>query len=477
MALDSLAAQLTSKKFLFQSARCREKGPPRGRAGGGRAVFHPQQSRSGAIFCRRNTGHVDSRGRVVFGYGMRASFFRGALGLAAVVGGMALLAEDWPCFRGPRHDGISRETNWTCDWPASGPPRRWTAEVGTGFSGVSVAAGRAFTMGNRRNHDTVWCLDAESGKTLWRHTYPSKLAPRYYEGGPGATPTVDGERVYTLSKHGRLFCFATADGRVLWEEDLPKRYGVTPPTWGFAGSPFIHNRLLLLNVGGAGMALDKLTGRPVWTSTTNITGYATPVPCRWRKQDVVLLFGARALRGVRVSDGQTLWQFRWKSGWDVNAADPVLWGNRVFISSYDQGGALLDLTPRGPKPLWQHLSMSNQFNACVLLDGFLYGINGNTDIKLKDLRCVEFATGRIAWKHQGPGLGSLIAAGGRLLILSDRGELVVAEPSPQAFRPLARARILSGRCWTAPTLAHGRLYARNSRGRLVCVDLRPPGRR
>lgn len=387
-------------------------------------------------------------------------------------------AGDWPCFRGPDHNGISPERDWSTNWPAAGPPILWRTSVGIGFSGISVADGRCFTLGNRKHEDVVWCFDALTGEPRWQNRYPSKLAPQYYEGGPGATPTVDGDRVYTLSKHGRLFCLGAADGQVIWERDLSATLNLHPPRWGFSGSPLISGNLLLLNAGGAGTALDKLTGRPVWTSTTNFPGYATPLPFRPPSggDQLALIFGAKALHAVRVNDGHAAWRFPWPTRWDINIADPIVAGSRVFISSFEHGGAVLDLSRGKPVPLWRDLSLSNHFSSSVLLNGFLYGVNGNTDIKLRDLRCVEFSTGRIAWKHEGLGLGSLIAAGGRLLILGEHGELVVADPSPLEFRPVARAKILSGRCWTAPTLANGLLYARNSRGRLVCVDLRrkPP---
>ena len=116
---------------------------------------------------------------------------------------MEARAADWPRYRGPNLDGISTETGWSVDWPATGPKQLWKTNVGIGFSSISVADGRAYTMGNRDNQDTVYCFDAASGQVLWKHSYPSKLDPKYYDGGPSATPTIDAGRVYTLSKEGR----------------------------------------------------------------------------------------------------------------------------------------------------------------------------------------------------------------------------------------------------------------------------------
>src|SRR5919108_3155000 len=154
--------------------------------------------------------------------------------------GLSLLAAcplpalDWHRWRGPDANGISRETDWMAQWPAEGPNRVWKANVGTGFSSVAVSGGRVYTMGNQGKQDTVVCLDANTGAVRWKHAYDAPMDPKYYEGGPSATPTVDGERVYTLSKRGVAFCLETATGRVVWSKNLTRDLGVEIPTWGFA---------------------------------------------------------------------------------------------------------------------------------------------------------------------------------------------------------------------------------------------------
>src|SRR3954447_26373896 len=148
-----------------------------------------------------------------------------------------LQGDDWPHWRGPALNGISKERGWSTSWPAEGPKQLWKASVGTGFSSFAVASGRVFTLGNQKETDTVYCFDAENGNLIWKHSYACPLDPIYYEGGPGSTPSVDGERVYTLSKRAQLFCFEAATGKVLWERDLTKETGAQKPRWGFAGSP------------------------------------------------------------------------------------------------------------------------------------------------------------------------------------------------------------------------------------------------
>ncbi|HKS38468.1 MAG TPA: PQQ-binding-like beta-propeller repeat protein [Verrucomicrobiae bacterium] len=381
---------------------------------------------------------------------------------------------DWPHWRGPDLNGISRE-KVTASWPAEGPRQLWKASVGIGFSSVAVAQGRVFTLGNKDETDTVYCFDAETGKELWTHAYLCPIDPKYYEGGPGSTPTVEGGRVYTLSKRGHLFCFEAAAGTVIWQKNLMEELGVKKPEWGFAGSPLVEGNLLVLNLGGAGTAIDKATGKIVWTSDTNAAGYATPVPFTAGDERCVAIFSGKALVGVRVKDGRELWRHPWVTKWDINSADPILVGDKLFVSTFDRGCALLQLTGVAPKVVWENKNMANHFNSCVYLNGFFYGIDGNTDQPAKDLRCVDGKTGDVKWKYDGPGLGSLMAADGKLIVLSERGELAVAEASPDAFKPLARAQVLGGKCWTTPVLANGRLYCRNARGDLVCLDVRTTG--
>lgn len=380
-------------------------------------------------------------------------------------------ADDWPRWRGPNLNGTSQEKGWSTSWPKEGPRQLWKASVGIGFSSISVAQSRVFTLGNADEIDTVFCFEAESGKELWKHAYACPLDAKFYEGGPGSTPTVDGDKVFTLGKRGQLFCFEAASGRIVWQKDLMAELGVKKPEWGFAGSPLVDGRLLILNAGGAGTALDKRDGKIVWTSDTNAAGYATPVPFVSEGERCVAILSNKALWAVRIRDGHPIWRHAWVTKWDINAPDPIVVTDQLFISTFDRGGALLKLGKGEPTTVWQNQSLANHFNSCVCVNGFLFGVHGNTDQPERDLRCVDLATGQVKWKQAGFGLGALMSADGKLIILSDRGELIVAEANPKSFRPLARAQVLGGKCWTVPVLANGRVYCRNAQGTLVCLDL------
>jgi outer membrane protein assembly factor BamB len=384
--------------------------------------------------------------------------------------GSSALALDWPRWRGPEMNGISKEKNWTTVWPKEGPKQLWKANVGIGFSSVSVSEGSLFTMGNNNDRDTVYCFDAATGKELWKHTYAEPLDPRYYEGGTSCTPTVDGQTVYTLSRKGKVFAFAADSGKIRWQREIAKEHGLTIPEWGFAGAPLVEGELLVLNGGTHGLALKKSDGTLVWSTGKDSSGYATPVPFRSESGRALAVFGWRTLAAVTLKEGKLLWEIPWKTEYDINAADPIIAGDKMFVSSgYRKGGALLKLNGE-PKTIWANQNMHNQLNSSVLIEKHLYGISGQSGHGA-DLRCVESETGKVVWTEKTPGFGALMAAADKLIVLSEKGELIVCAATPEKFQPLARAQVLGGKCWTVPVLANGRIYCRNVQGSLVCVDV------
>jgi outer membrane protein assembly factor BamB len=383
-------------------------------------------------------------------------------------------AGDWPQFRGPEGNGASRETNWMTNWPAAGLTPRWRANVGTGFCAVAVSGGRLFTLGNSNDVDTVYGIDARTGRTLWTHSYASEIWPFLYEGGPNATPTVRGGSVYTLGRHGEFICFEAASGRIRWRKQLHTELGLAEPRWGFSSPPLMmEGDRLYLNAGTRGLALDAATGRVLWQTGPEAAAYARPVPTTLEGESALLIFGPQSLAAVTAEDGRLLWEYPWRTPNQVNTVEPLVLGKRVFLSSpYGYGGGVLEMSKTGATEVWKHKEMANHFATCLLIDGYLYGIHGN-DGRDARLKCLDFATGEVRWTYEGLGLGSIIAAGARFIALSDRGELMWSEISTKGFEPKARARVLGGKCWTPPALANGLLYCRNARGELVCIDLAP----
>ena len=373
----------------------------------------------------------------------------------------AALAADWPQWRGPNRNGISAETGWA---PTSSPRRVWSAQLGQGFSSVAVVGGRVYTMGNSAGKDWIHCLNAGTGKPIWQHTFPSTAGN--YE-GPRATPTVSGGRVYTLNRHGIAHCLNANTGKPVWQTDVRGLLNAETPGWGFGGSPLLHGSLVLYNVGTAGAALNKDTGKLAWGSGPQLASYASPVPFTAGGQSGVAFFVAWGIVAVNPINGKPLWQHPWQTANEVNAADPLFSGDTVFISSnYGKGGALLRVGKGTPKVAWENRNMKNHFSTSVILGGNIYGNDENT------LKCLDLASGEERWRLRGIGKGGIIAADGKLIVLAERGELIFIEATPAAYKEIARANVMRGTCWTHPVLANGFIYCRSHEGELVCVDVR-----
>ncbi len=377
-------------------------------------------------------------------------------------------ASDWPRWRGPDGNGVSSETEWKPQALAR-PKFKWRGQVGVGHSAVSVAGKRLYTMGNQGGQDVVSCLDAETGKVIWRFPYP---CPAGSFPGPRATPVLDGAFLYTLSRKGDALCLDAETGRPKWAKDLVKEHKAQQTDYGLCGSPLVLGDAVIYNALESGVALNKLTGEKIWTGAAGPGAYATPVPFKSQGKDCVAIFGARSLFVVDAATGQKLSTFAWPTQFDANAADPLHFDGKLFITSaWEQGCALLDVSGGAARALWQNKNLRGHFSSPVYLDGYIYGIDDNTPNG--QLRCVDARTGEGKWAQKG-GFESMSAAGGKLLAIDKKGLLTVAEAVPAGYKEVAKAAVLSGQAknWTAPVLAHGLLYCRNGDGDLVCLDLR-----
>jgi outer membrane protein assembly factor BamB len=401
----------------------------------------------------------------------------------AIAAGLPVWANDWPQWRGPARNGISSEPI-SRHWAAEGPKVRWAAWVGTGFSGVAVAQGRAYTLGNTNTEDTVWCFDARAGDVLWKQRYTAQLSPQWYEGGPGATPTVVGDHVFTISKWGDVFCFDAKTGSIAWQRDL-RQQGIKPNRWGFAGSPLVWRDRVIFNAGSAGTALDRATGRVVWSNGTNTTGYASPVLFPSGQEELVLIFGADHLVALDPQTGAERWRYPWKTDWDTNNSDPIVDDDRIFLSSFSRGCSLLSLRHGVPEPVYDSKAICNNLSPGVLLGSFYYVFSGEAK-KETQLRCFDLSSGQVKWATPEPAFGSLLVANGTLVVLTEKGELLLYGNTRQAGgakliraepirpEPICHAKILNGTCWTPPSLANGLLYVRSAKGEVRCLDVTEP---
>lgn len=376
---------------------------------------------------------------------------------------MVLAWTDWAHFRGPHYDGISRE-------PASANElkEQWRADVGTGFSSIIAVGGHIYTLGNMDQHDVLWCLRVDSGEVVWQARYPEPLDPNMYEGGPNATPTYAQGLVFTLSKKGQLKAFDASSGKQVWSRGAAE-FEAIPPIWGYSGSATVVGDTVIYNVGDRGLALVAKTGERLWSSSGQGAGYATAIPLQIGKRQAVLMMAGNELLALAVDDGSVLWRYPWSTSYNVNAATPTMEGQRVFISSgYGHGGALLDIRGKQPSKVWENKNLRNHFSNSVMVGGFIYGVDGQSGGR-GTLTCLDGNTGAVRWQERSLRFGSVLVAGEMMMVLDERGTLIRCAVSPEGFREIDRMQILPKKCWTVPTYANGRLFARDARGHLVCM--------
>ena len=377
-------------------------------------------------------------------------------------------AADWPRWRGPTLNGISTEKGWNANW-ATPPKVLWRANVGLGYSSFAVAGGRVYTQGNSGNQDTIFCFDAATGKEIWKHSYAEDKGARYHQGGTNTTPAVDGGAVYTVSKSGWAYCLDAATGKEKWKVNVLRAIGAKMPEWGLGSSPLVLGKLVILNAGATGTALNKDTGAVVWKSAGNKkAGYASAVPYRTGNSWGVAIFSGTEAVGVNASNGQVFWRYPWKTKYDVNSADLIISGQTIFLTSgYNRGCTLLRFTGSGLKPVYENKALRAQQNSPVLIGGHLYGIDG--DARRFTLKCVELATGKVKWK--GDNIAALMAADGKLICQGETGQLYLVAADPAGYKKLAETSVFREPSWSTPVLANGRIYTRGHRGTVVCVDV------
>lgn len=381
-------------------------------------------------------------------------------------------ASDWPNFRGPNYDGIYNESGLKLDFRANSPKIAWKAKVKTGFSSITTSKGKVYTMGHSGGKDYVYCLDDRSGREVWVKSYKAQLQPNMYEGGPNSTPTVHDGLVYTFGKHGQFYCWDANRGTKKWSVNVSEKYGYEAPAWGFTSSPFISGDLVILNAGSAGIAFNRKSGKVVWKSSEGRAAYASGVPYKASSKDAFLLFSKNTLNCLETKSGKKIWSIGWETAHDVNSGDPVVAGKDIFISSgYGKGGGLVAATASSARFKWNNRAMRNHFSSSVISKGFIYGIDGNTGDSNAGLKCIDLSNGEEKWSKS-LGFGSLTMANDKLLILTEKGQVISVNASSSGYVDNGRKQVLGGRCWTSPIVSNGSFYARNAKGDLVKYKLK-----
>jgi outer membrane protein assembly factor BamB len=394
---------------------------------------------------------------------------------------MALHADDWPQWLGPHRNGVSAEKGLLAAFPKAGPTIVWQRDIGEGFSGPIVSGDRLILFHRVENDATVECLNAGTGKPIWKFTYPTDYQDALSKGnGPRSTPLISGNKVVALGAEGMLVCLSLEDGKKIWARSLAKDYKTPLGYFGIGTSPVVEQNLVLVNVGGkqAGIvAFDLDTGNEVWKATSDPGSYSSPTLCTIDGKRLAVFFTRTGAVVLEPKIGKVLFEKRFRSRMDasVNAATPLVIGDLAFFTaSYDVGALLLKLKKDGADEVWADEEiMASQYNTSVYHDGHIYGFNGRVDSRTPpSFRCFELKTKKVKWDKAEFGNGSMILADGKLIVLTEDGTLHLVQATPFAFRETASARILdSGPCRAQIALANGRLYARDQR-KLVCVDLK-----
>jgi len=408
------------------------------------------------------------------------------IGFACLVGSQ-LPAADWPQWRGPTRDGISKETGLLKAWPADGPKLLWQVkDLGSGYSTPSIAGGRIYVMANSSNdEESVKALDVKDGKQVWSVRIGKVGNPGQRPNYPGArsTPTVDGTNIYALGSDGDLVCLEAASGKTIWAKNLRTDFGGKPGTWAYSESPLIDGDVLVCTPGGADatvVALKKKSGEVVWKSDIGggDAGYASIVVAEVGGVKEYVAYIASGLLGLQADNGKLLWRYdKTKGSMGMSIMTPVVADGLIYSGAGRVGGGAVKIKAEGgtvkAEEAYFDTKLPTAIGGAVLIGDYLYGSGGQT------LVCADFKTGQIKWSDKSAAPGALCYADQRLYLHGENGAVVLLEATPEAYREHGRltppdSPALANqmeKTWAYPVIADGHLFVRNKEA-LWCYDIK-----
>ena len=420
-------------------------------------------------------------------------------------------ADDWPQWFGPQRDGVWRETGIVDRLPDA-PDYRWRVPIGAGYAGPAVANGRVFVTdrqlasnasnpedpfqtGRIAGTERVICLDEKTGEQLWLHEYDCPYTVSY-AAGPRATPTVDGDCVYTLGTEGNLLCLDAATGEVKWGRDFKEDFGAKTTTWGWASAPLIHGDHVISLVGGDGslvVAFDKSTGEEAWRAlSAEEPGYGAPMIFKFDEKEHLIIWHSDGIASLDPATGSSNWNHDWAIRYALTAPSPRQAGDRLFFTTFYNGSRMLDLSTGEPELLWKSAKVSEKdtdklhsiISSPVISGGMIFGV-----CSYGQLRGLDLATGERIWEElevvAGPkqerwGNAFIIPHEDRFFLFTEQGDLALADMSRDGYTELGRMHIIEADnndartrkvVWSHPAFANGHVIVRNST-EIVSVSLR-----
>jgi outer membrane protein assembly factor BamB len=419
--------------------------------------------------------------------------------LACLLVSSPLVADDWPQWRGPTRDGVWHESGVIERFPAPRLELRWRAPVSSGYCGPTVADGRVYVTDRVVDPDEierVLCFDWQTGRTLWTHSYPCRYDNVGYKAGPRASVSIDDGRAFALGTMGDFRCLDAATGDVLWSKDFRREYDARVPIWGIAAAPLVDGPLVILQVGGADgaclVALDKKTGAERWRALDDRASYSAPIIIPQAGRRVLVCWTGDNVAGLDPASGEVYWKYPFEPRkMVINVPTPVVCGDRLFVTAFYDGAAMLRLSQDEPavEEIWRRRGASERqtdalhamISTPTMEGDYVYGVDS-----YGQLRCLDAASGDRIWEDltavpvQRWATIHMVCNGERTWMFNERGELIIAALSPDGFHEISRAKLLDptteqlprqdGVCWSHPAYAYKHIFARNDR-ELVCASL------
>jgi len=391
------------------------------------------------------------------------------------------VAADWPQWRGKDRKDHSPDAATLVPWPANGPERLWLyKDAGVGYSGFSIVGGQLFTMCAKDDAEQVLSLDVKTGDKRWMVVLDERVYPNKWGDGPRSTPTIDGDRAYALSGNGTLGCLAVKDGAILWKVDLVKDFGGKLQNWGYTESVLVDGDRVVCTPGGSKgtmLALDKMTGKPIWQSKDLSDGaqYSSPILVEHQGQRQYVQLIEKKVFGAKAESGEILWQSSFPGKVAV-IPTPIYHDGHVYVTAgYDAGSRLLKLGGPEMELVYASNKMVNHHGGVILVDGKLYGHSDKGG-----WTCQDFMTGEALWQDKALGKGGCSYVAGHLVCVEEgSGNVALVEASRAGWKekgrfkldPQTTLRKRDGRIWTHPVVLDGRLYLRDQ-DLIYCYDVK-----